>query len=242
LEVTETVAQDRVSEGTPNDLKDSVDTEGLFAILSDKTRRTILIVLEQRKTLSYAELAKSLGITHTGKLNYHLKSLGDLITKDPDGKYTLSGKGELAIQVLNRFRGASNSASKFRTASRWATLGAALFVVQPSIILIALAANGVLGTGAFTLGPIEIGGPIGLALGILALYLPALLLVFLTKTKIIDPLRRFRLDKGMRKWTISFSLLSLFFGALVGLFVMERVDGRIKYMLEDSSISSNLSS
>jgi hypothetical protein len=42
------------------------------------------------------------GITNTGKLNYHLKILGDLIKKDESGKYSLSEKGQLAVQVLQK--------------------------------------------------------------------------------------------------------------------------------------------
>jgi hypothetical protein len=44
----------------------------------------------------------SVGITNTGKLNYHLKILGDLIKKDESGKYSLSEKGQLAVQVLQK--------------------------------------------------------------------------------------------------------------------------------------------
>jgi len=42
------------------------------------------------------------GITNTGKLNYHLKILGDLIKKDESGKYSLSEKGQSAVQVLQK--------------------------------------------------------------------------------------------------------------------------------------------
>jgi len=39
-------------------------------------------------------------VTSTGKFNYHLNILGDLIEKDEDGKYRLSEKGRLIAQSL----------------------------------------------------------------------------------------------------------------------------------------------
>lgn len=42
-----------------------------------------------------------LGISNTGKLNYHLKMLDELITKNPDGTYLLTEKGTLATQLLD---------------------------------------------------------------------------------------------------------------------------------------------
>jgi len=212
-----------------------IDTEGLFAVLSDKTRRQILTLLSQRKAVSYADIAKSLEISHTGKLNYHLKSLGDLIEKDQNGMYVLSGKGELAVQVMDRFRGYSNTASKFKSAVNWATLGAILFVLEPSIFALGIIFFGYsASSGGLELGTIHVDGLPGLVLGIALLYLPGLVLAWATKLKVIDPLNHFRVTASMRKWTISLSILSIFFGLFVGLFVMERVDGRVKYMLEDS--------
>jgi len=44
-------------------------------------------------------------ISNTGKFNYHLKILADLIEKDENGKYNLSDKGRLAAQFLQKFDG-----------------------------------------------------------------------------------------------------------------------------------------
>lgn len=67
--------------------------------------------------MGYAELQDLLQITHTGKLNYHLKVLGDLLTKDePSGKYRLSDKGRIAFELLSKFEAVANSKNKERKA------------------------------------------------------------------------------------------------------------------------------
>ena len=83
----------------------SVDLPHLHGILKDKTRARILELLEQRGRLGYVELQNLLGIPHTGKLNYHLKVLGDLISKDEQtGQYSLSEKGKVAVTLLGKFQ------------------------------------------------------------------------------------------------------------------------------------------
>lgn len=83
----------------------SVDLPHLHGILKDKTRAKILELLEQRGLLSYVELQNLLEIPHTGKLNYHLKILGDLISKDEQsGQYGLSEKGKVAVTLLGKFQ------------------------------------------------------------------------------------------------------------------------------------------
>lgn len=44
-----------------------------------------------------------LEVENTGKFNYHLKILGDLIEKNGDGRYMLTEKGELASRLLHKF-------------------------------------------------------------------------------------------------------------------------------------------
>jgi hypothetical protein len=39
----------------------------------------------------------------TGQLNYHLKVLGDLLTKNKAGQYLLTEKGKLASKLLLEF-------------------------------------------------------------------------------------------------------------------------------------------
>jgi len=49
------------------------------------------------------ELMNLLEIANTGKLNYHLKVLGNLIEKGDDGKYRLTERGRLAFQLVQKF-------------------------------------------------------------------------------------------------------------------------------------------
>jgi hypothetical protein len=62
----------------------------------------VLFLLE-KKELAYMDLMNLVEITNTGKLNYHLKILGDLIEKNENGKYHLTEKGQLTSQFLLRF-------------------------------------------------------------------------------------------------------------------------------------------
>jgi DNA-binding transcriptional ArsR family regulator len=83
----------------------SIDIPRLSKALSDETRLRILEFLKQRGPVSYVDLMGALEITNTGRLNYHLKMLGDLIAKDGhDGFYRLSEKGGVALDFLERFQ------------------------------------------------------------------------------------------------------------------------------------------
>jgi glucan phosphoethanolaminetransferase (alkaline phosphatase superfamily) len=80
-----------------------VDFESLSDVLKHPMRRKILSVLYERKTMSYMDLMNFVGATNTGKFNYHLKILSDLIEKDQNGKYVLTEKGQMAAQLLQKF-------------------------------------------------------------------------------------------------------------------------------------------
>jgi DNA-binding transcriptional ArsR family regulator len=83
----------------------SVDIPRLGKTLSDETRLEILQVLRQDGPMSYVDLLNTLKITNTGRLNYHLKVLADLVKKDgSDGRYGLSEKGVVALELLDRFQ------------------------------------------------------------------------------------------------------------------------------------------
>jgi hypothetical protein len=94
----------------------SVDLSRLHGVLKDKTRVKILELLNQRGSLGYVELQNLLEISSTGKLNYHLKVLGDLLVKDePSGRYSLSEKGKVAVE-LGKFQTVANSKNMMRKA------------------------------------------------------------------------------------------------------------------------------
>jgi hypothetical protein len=72
--------------------------------------------LSDKGSVSYVDLMNAVEIKNTGKFNYHLKILGDLIEKDENGKYGLSEKGQLAVQFLQKFDSAKGGKQFLRPA------------------------------------------------------------------------------------------------------------------------------
>jgi hypothetical protein len=72
----------------------------LHKVLKDETRRRILLLLHEKGSLGYVDLMKAIRITSTGKMNYHLKVLNNLILKKEDGQYALTEKGELSLRLM----------------------------------------------------------------------------------------------------------------------------------------------
>jgi len=81
----------------------SAGLEFLHKILKDETRRKIVLLLNENNALSHTDLIEELGFLSTGRLNYHLKQLNGLLTKNGDGKYILTEKGKLAVRLLTEF-------------------------------------------------------------------------------------------------------------------------------------------
>jgi len=77
--------------------------EFLHKILKDKTRRKIVRLLNEKGALSHTDLIEELDFINNGRLNYHLKQLNDLLTKDTNRRYILTEKGKLAIRLLTEF-------------------------------------------------------------------------------------------------------------------------------------------
>lgn len=96
-------------------VKDNVDFESLSEVLKNQTRRRIILYLSDKESISYVDMMNAMEIANTGKFNYHLKILGDLVEKDENGKYRLSEKGQLAVQFLQKFDKAKNEEPVFRT-------------------------------------------------------------------------------------------------------------------------------
>jgi hypothetical protein len=80
-----------------------VDWASLHKILSDTTRRSILELLAERESLTYTDMMTLLQITNTGRLNYHLKALGNLLSKDEVGRYHLTEQGRQAASLIRTF-------------------------------------------------------------------------------------------------------------------------------------------
>jgi len=72
----------------------------LHKVLKDETRRRIVLLLNEKGSLSYTDLMNTLEIDNTGRMNYHLKVLDDLIAKRENGQYALTEKGKLSSQLL----------------------------------------------------------------------------------------------------------------------------------------------
>ena len=72
----------------------------IFTSLKHPIRRKILRLLHERSR-SYSEMLEVFKI-ESSHLNYHLESLGELVSKTADGKYKLSSSGESAITTMSK--------------------------------------------------------------------------------------------------------------------------------------------
>jgi hypothetical protein len=72
------------------------------------------------------ELAK---VTNTGRFNYHLKVLGALIEKQGDGRYNLTERGRLAVQLLDEFPEKTLQAREQKAKSKKLAVAAMLLLV-----------------------------------------------------------------------------------------------------------------
>jgi hypothetical protein len=120
-----------------------VDLESFQDVLKHPIRRKIILALSQAENLSYTELMGAAEPANTGKFNYHLKILADLIQKDDSGKYKLTEKGHLAAQFLQTFKGKKPESAPLRMADALLIgfVGFALTVVNPGFWGFLAAAN-----------------------------------------------------------------------------------------------------
>jgi DNA-binding transcriptional ArsR family regulator len=125
---------------------EQVDWSSLHKILNDATRRNILALLAEKDALSYTEIMALLQVTNTGRLNYHLKALGALISKDDQGKYHLTERGKLAANLLQTFPERVPLESKTHQSGLRMVVAIGLLLI--GILIITVVA------GVFTLAPI----------------------------------------------------------------------------------------
>jgi len=72
----------------------------IFSALKHPFRRKILSMLKETP-LTYTDILHELGV-ETGLLNYHLENLSGLVSKDEEGRYTLSAFGKAATDLTTR--------------------------------------------------------------------------------------------------------------------------------------------
>jgi len=71
----------------------------ILSILSHTLRREILLNLSEKGECSFTDLMNALNVD-TGKLSFHIRSLGVFLEQTPTGKYKLSKVGENAIRLI----------------------------------------------------------------------------------------------------------------------------------------------
>jgi threonine/homoserine/homoserine lactone efflux protein/DNA-binding transcriptional ArsR family regulator len=106
----------------------------LHKVLKDETRRKILLLLNEKGSLSYTDLMDTLGIVSTGLLNYHLKVLGELISKNEKGQYTLAEKGKLASRLLLEFPEDYQLQRKKWQRRFWTAVGVSQVIILVSVL------------------------------------------------------------------------------------------------------------
>ena len=122
----------------------TVEFSGLHKILKDPTRREILKCLNDKGPLPYVELMGLAQVTNTGRFNYHLKALGGLIEKLDDGRYSLTQRGRLAVQMLDEFPERAVQTGDPEDNSKKLLITAAILlagIIAISILLVLMAAN-----------------------------------------------------------------------------------------------------
>ena len=73
--------------------------EEAFEAIAHPLRIKMLKLLAKRP-MSFSELKRELGVSSSGKLDFHLKKMGNLVTLDSEGKYTLTKEGYAALQAI----------------------------------------------------------------------------------------------------------------------------------------------
>jgi uncharacterized RDD family membrane protein YckC/DNA-binding transcriptional ArsR family regulator len=71
----------------------------ILVVLSHPLRREILSILSEKGECSFTDLMNALKVD-TGKLSFHIRSLGDFIEQTPTSKYKLTKAGENAIRLV----------------------------------------------------------------------------------------------------------------------------------------------
>jgi hypothetical protein len=95
----------------------------------------LIILLNEKGSLSYTELLDFSEVGSTGRLNYHFKVLWDLLAKNDSGKYMLTEKGKLAAKILTEFPKENDNLQKRKKQKHFWTVAALSQLVYLAVIL-----------------------------------------------------------------------------------------------------------
>jgi predicted transcriptional regulator len=70
----------------------------MFSSLKHPARRKILRMLAE-KQMTFSQMLEALGVS-SSHLTYHLENLGELVSKEENGKYRLSTFGEASVSTM----------------------------------------------------------------------------------------------------------------------------------------------
>ena len=113
---------------------DCIDAS-LHEALTDETRRKIVRLLRENGTSSYTELMKAAQVNSSGQMNFHLKVLGDVLSTDGKGQYSLTEKGVFAYTPLHSFK---NKKSLLKINTLWQQWIGIVFVSALFVLVIFL--------------------------------------------------------------------------------------------------------
>jgi len=101
----------------------------MFASLKHPARRKILRMLAE-KPKNFSRILEELGIS-SSHLTYHLENLGELLTKQDDGRYRLSSFGKAAVLTMKGVEEAPEVQPKsvFTLPKQWQVVFGALMIV-----------------------------------------------------------------------------------------------------------------
>jgi len=83
---------------------DQENVSRILSIVSHRLRREILLNLSEKNECSFTELMNALNLD-TGKLSFHIRSLGVFLERTSTGKYRLSKVGENAVRLIKDLEG-----------------------------------------------------------------------------------------------------------------------------------------
>ncbi len=106
-----------------------------FEAIAHPLRIKILKLLAERP-MGFSELKRELGIKSSGKLDFHLKKLENLIVLNGDGRYTLTKEGYAALQAITTIK-------KYGWQKRAYVINTIIYIVVVAFILLRILMEGV---------------------------------------------------------------------------------------------------